>query len=150
MKIREKELIDQRIVDFAKRKVANKKEKITLDIPVDNNIKKILSSVSPVKPTLFKHTINNFDVRHALNRHGKDEIPLTEDDIGLVPDIIKNYDEVKHTKKTLSGNEAIMYKKRYNGNTVYLEEVRNRRKELAFKTMYKVKTPEGANDALPR
>lgn len=81
----------------------------------------------------FDHTIDNYAMQHALNKHKNDRIPLKESDFGLVKDIIKTPDSVEYSSKD---NGAIVYKKQYDNRIVYLEEVRNKRHELAMKTMY--------------
>lgn len=85
----------------------------------------------------FDHTIDTYSVRHAINRHGKDNIPLKPEHILLAPDIIKNPDKIfVSPHKTGQGNIAVVYKKKIGNFFVYVEEVRKSSKELAFKTMY--------------
>ena len=93
--------------------------------------------------TEYNHTIDNNAINHALNRHSSDkekeqgQIPLTEKDIENVNDVIDNYDEIK-TEKNSRGQDIIIYKKRYtDGTTLYVEEVRTGRKELAMASMRK-------------
>ena len=117
-------------------------------------IKKVLSAASnrliadlkdkgvDISPE-HNHTIDNNAINHALNRHSSDkekeqgQIPLTEKDIENVNDVIDNYDEIK-TEKNSRGQDIIIYKKRYtDGTTLYVEEVRTGRKELAMASMRK-------------
>ena len=117
-------------------------------------IKKVLSAASnrliadlkdkgvDISPE-YNHTIDNNAINHALNRHPSDkekeqgQIPLTEKDIENVNDVIDNYDEIK-TEKNSRGQDIIIYKKRYtDGTTLYVEEVRTGRKELAMASMRK-------------
>ncbi len=117
-------------------------------------IKKVLSAASnrliadlkdkgvDISPE-YNHTIDNNAINHALNRHSSDkekeqgQIPLTEKDIENVNDVIDNYDEIK-TEKNSRGQDVIIYKKRYtDGTTLYVEEVRTGRKELAMASMRK-------------
>ena len=117
-------------------------------------IKKVLSAASnrliadlkdkgvDISPE-YNHTIDNNAINHALNRHSSDkekeqgQIPLTEKDIENVNDVIDNYDEIK-TEKNSRGQDIIIYKKRYtDGTTLYVEEVRTGRKELAMASMRK-------------
>ena len=50
---------------------------------------------------------------------------------------MKNFDSIEKGYKTVDGRPSIRYTKRYNGTTYVVEEVRTKRKEMAFKTMWK-------------
>ena len=46
----------------------------------------------------YSHTLDSSAVKHALNRHKNDEVPLTIEHLSLIPDILKNADSKKrHT-----------------------------------------------------
>jgi hypothetical protein len=49
---------------------------------------------------------------------------------------------VEHVGQDPRGNDLIRYRKRDNGVTYYVEEVRNKRGELMAKTMWKTRTRE--------
>lgn len=94
----------------------------------------------------YVHSIENSAVRHNQNRHGdaarearRGQLPITADDYQRIPDILENYTTVEKSPNLNSkGNEVIIYTKEYPDGTVYyLEEQRDRRKSLAFETMYK-------------
>lgn len=110
-----------------------------------------------VDATNFTHEIKGADIRHAWRQHSgnysplrKNEIPLTREDLTLVPDIIKNADSiVPSSYPTRRGMPAAIYKKRYNGFTYYIEEGRVDSKKLGFKTMYKEKTQDLGERAMP-
>ena len=139
--------INLELISLAKEKITNIQKKITLSYKIDKNLILTIKTSTKIEIKDYKHTVSNFEIRHALLKHSKDPLPLTEKDIGLIPDIIKNYDEIKLSKKTRTGLNAIMYIKHYNSFTYYIEEIRTGKRELAFKTMYKNKTP-GTKDAL--
>ena len=97
----------------------------------------------------FTHAIAPQQVWHAVKRHGKDgesfldypnQVPLTRDDIAMLPELIRPENIVRGAKSK-SHTPLVVYKKiTTDGFTLYYEEVRTKRKQLAFKTMYKVKT----------
>lgn len=96
----------------------------------------------------FTHTIAPQQVWHAVKRHGKDgesfleypnQVPVTRDDIAMLPELIRP-ENIVRGEKSRSGSPVIIYKKSTpDGFTLYCEEVRTGKKQLAFKTMYKVK-----------
>jgi AICAR transformylase/IMP cyclohydrolase PurH len=92
----------------------------------------------------FIHQIDNYGLRHAFKRHSKDQLPLTLDDFELIPEIIENYDSIDFGK-TKKGLTSIVYDKQYKNITRIVEEIRKGKRTLAFKTMYKIKTPFGAS-----
>jgi len=90
----------------------------------------------------YVHVVDNNAIRHTLNHHGgsdeseRGQIPLTEEAILLIPDIVLSYDSLI-TSKNRRGQDVILYTKNYEGGiTIYVEEVRTGRKELAMDTMY--------------
>lgn len=93
----------------------------------------------------YKHNVDVCGVRHAFNKHGKPteykrgQIPLDDDDIKAIPEILYNYDEVIFGEKTRKGVDLIKYKKQMPDNTTfYVEEIRTGKKTLTTKTMYKI------------
>ena len=93
----------------------------------------------------YKHDVDVCGVRHAFNKHGKPteykrgQIPLDDDDIKAIPEILYNYDEVIFGEKTRKGVDLIKYKKQMPDNTTfYVEEIRTGKKTLTTKTMYKI------------
>lgn len=96
----------------------------------------------------YKHVIDFSAIRHTLQRHGEqqeknhDQIPVTKEDFEKIPEILETYDEIYKGETSRRGIERIVYRKRYNGTTYYIEEVRNKKKDLALKTMYKKRSGE--------
>lgn len=93
----------------------------------------------------YKHNVDVCGVRHAFNKHGKPteykrgQIPLDDDDIKAIPEILYNYDEVIFGEKTRKGVDLIKYKKQMPDNTTfYVEEIRTGKKTLTTKTIYKI------------
>lgn len=90
----------------------------------------------------YVHVVDNNAIRHTLNHHGgeaevaRGQVPLTEEILLSIPEIVTHYDSLT-TSKNRRGQDVILYSKTYdNGVTVYVEEVRSGRKELAMDTMY--------------
>jgi len=95
----------------------------------------------------FSHVVDDMAIRHAFKEHGtaetelpRGQLPITKDDIAMIPTIIKK-STPEYAGKTDLGLDAIRYEKQMeSGEIVVVEEVRNKRNQLAFTTMYKKKT----------
>ncbi|MHA7109255.1 hypothetical protein ACRTDU_03965 [Sunxiuqinia elliptica] len=96
--------------------------------------KKQASSISQllggIDVSEFQHSIDESGIRHALKHR---EISVS--DILLIPLVISDYDKV------YAGNKphTLVYEKNFVDTVVYIEEVRQGRKKLVLKTMYKKK-----------
>ena len=119
-------------------------------------IKRVISDVSAnlvedlrqrnvIVDVTWKHTLDNSAVCHTIRIHGSDkealrgQLPVTEADLLLIPDIVQNYDIII-IEKNRRGQDVIIYSKEMaDGVTYYVEEVRQGRRELAASTMYKRK-----------
>ncbi|MDR1453771.1 MAG: hypothetical protein LBJ25_07360 [Candidatus Margulisbacteria bacterium] len=94
----------------------------------------------------FEHQITNTDFRHIYLDHGdpKKEIPMgqiaiTNDDLKLIPEITKNYDDVELSKNTSKSDERkiLIYKKKIDHEYYYLETVGGKKNRvLRPKTLY--------------
>lgn len=95
----------------------------------------------------YKHSIDRSEVNHTLNNHSnpkreesRGQIPVTNCDILLVPEIIDYPDNIIHAGKDRIGRETIRFEKMINDvNYVVYTAVLTGRKELAFKTLFKQK-----------
>ncbi len=92
----------------------------------------------------YKHTVDNFFINHAKKNHGNNtaevnrgNIAITEDDIKNIPSIYNHPDYIIFGTKTKTGNKAIVYVKNIGNATVFVEDVRKGKKELAAQTLYK-------------
>lgn len=94
----------------------------------------------------FTHVMDADDMRHAIKNHGvgskeelRGQVPLTEEDFARVPEVLAAYDRVDFRGRAdRPKNIVIGYAKEYpDGSILYVEEVRSRRKHLAFKSMWK-------------
>jgi hypothetical protein len=94
----------------------------------------------------FKHTIDVYAIIHSLKKHGsqqteelRGQIAITKRDFEKVPDVLENYDYIA-INKNKRNQDVIIYQKAYSdGTTLYAEEVRTGREELAMGTLYKMK-----------
>ena len=93
----------------------------------------------------FCHVLDSFAVKHILHRHGgnkeylRGQIPVSIDDLYLIPDIFSNYDSCSPGICN-NGNPAIIYTKDIEDITyTMIEEVRKGHSELATSTLYKRK-----------
>ena len=94
----------------------------------------------------YRHSVSGEGIVHTLKRHGEGnekheaQLPVTEEDIEMIPEIIKSYDNVtRGTEKTSRGQDTIVYTKRVNGHVLIVEEVRDGRGKLMFHSMRKSK-----------
>lgn len=89
------------------------------------------------------HSITSSWIQHILKWHWqlekiwKNEIPVTINDIKLIPSIIKNPDSVKlSTKKSWEWRKVLIYEKKIWDKYYYLENIDNRSWYLSTQTMY--------------
>ena len=93
----------------------------------------------------FSHSVDQSALNHIRKNHGDEatetargQLPVADSDIGKISDIIKNYDGVRFDLLSDSGKPAIAYvKKTDDGVLLYMEEVRNKRHDLAALSMRK-------------
>ena len=131
------------LVELGK-KAGNILQKMVLVPTISERLKTDLSSMGIVLDVPYRHTIDNFAIKHTFNEHASEDeklrgqVPITESDFHLATDVIENYDEIS-IDKNKRGQHIILYKKRYpDGRIIYVEEVRSPKKgELAFVSMRK-------------
>ena len=105
--------------------------------------------VKRAKELNFKHpqdvrrTIGADAVTHVINRHGKDsdlvkksgQKPVTFEDIAKWEEYADNA-SISAVSKDKSGQEVVVSGRQINGYYVIVEEIKKKRNELAFKTMF--------------
>ena len=103
--------------------------------------------------TGYRHTIDNYAVKHTLKQHGnpakeapRGQVAVTREDFDLIPEILSNPDHIEATGKSKIGAETITYSKAFGDTVFYVEEVRTGARELAMKTMFK-RGPAQRSDA---
>ena len=100
----------------------------------------------------YRHTIDNYSVKHIRNEHGdaeqetaRGQIAITDDDIKNIPTVLQNPDYIVYgTKNKLKNDTIVFVKNMEDGTTLYVGEVRKGRKTLAADTLYKM---TGTSDA---
>ncbi|WP_333662716.1 PBECR3 domain-containing polyvalent protein [Acinetobacter sp.] len=105
---------------------------------------KALNSLPDLKG--FSHSIAKSELNHIYKQHGnpkveesRGQLAVLESDISRIPDIIDNFDVViPNAGQNGYGQRQIAYVKKYDDATLlYVEEVRNKRKDLAGLSMRK-------------
>lgn len=91
-----------------------------------------LKSLTDTDLTGYRHSLDRSGIIHALKHNNIDN-----SDILLIPYILKEYDQVKKGNK----KNTIIYEKKIVDMYFYVEEVREGRKKLTIKTLYKKSTP---------
>ncbi|RAL56988.1 hypothetical protein BSK20_01805 [SR1 bacterium human oral taxon HOT-345] len=113
-------------------------------LDVSNNVKTILKKMG-VESEIKGHYLSSNGVQHILKRHGegaKDlkfyEIPVSIEDIKLIPKIISEADEIMPSPKTTGklNRPAIIYKKKMGNKYYYVESVNTKDGKLEPQSMY--------------
>jgi hypothetical protein len=86
----------------------------------------------------FFREFRSNDLRHAIQKHGKDKMPITSDDLKGIPSLLNSYDYMKKGTQDALGIPSVKYiKKISNGKTTYVERINPRKKKASNKTMWK-------------
>lgn len=121
--------------------------------PVDRAESDSIKSATGIDVAGYQHGIDESAVRHALNEHGdeakeasKGQVAITKDDIAKIPEITRaeNIDPAGSRVGNGEDLSSVRYKKRYNGHVYVVEEARDGRNRLAFKTMWKTRSAPDA------
>ncbi len=105
----------------------------------------------------YRRSVDNHALRHIIKSHGdaareatRGQLPVTAEDVGLIPEIVRTPDAVQAAGVDPTGNPLIRYRKQVGDVLFYVEEVRRGRQELAAKTMWKTRaTPLAAPEGGP-
>lgn len=127
----------------------NKKIKI---FKVSDKIAKEIKEKTNINVLNYTHVIDKYSIKHTFKNHSninselkRGLIPITLKDFERIPDVIKNFDEIKYGGKNKVGRDVIIYVKKLNGFIFYIEEIRSlKKKELVMQTMY-VKPKKSSN-----
>ena len=141
----ERSMADQEAVNnFVDEAITNRK--IFKTLPLRKVTEKEVDSIKKLTDTDttgYIHELSNNDLWHGFKEHSnleiesqKGQIPITEQDLKRIPDIINNYDGI--TKgSSVSGRKSVIYNKRVNGYVYYVEVILPGKKVLRSKTMWK-------------
>ena len=137
-----------KIRDLFKLALANKSgNKNFADIgKVSDSVAAKIASASGLDVSGYMHSIDESAIRHIIKEHGDEsietargQVAITEDDIARIPEIISSPDEVLPGGKLADRNESIIFKKKIGDSYVYVQEVRDGRKKLSAKTLWKTR-----------
>lgn len=114
-----------------------------------------IKSVFGIDLSNMEHILTDNDIRHINNSHGEynstEKYPVTADDLKQIPDIVENYDNVYYIKRK-NGKEGIVYQKRHNGVTYYLEQIigdtQLQNKQMIKTSTGTIPTIEGLKEAI--
>lgn len=106
-----------------------------------------LNSAIGIDLTGFVHQLTAGGIRHIFKSHGDEQtekargqLPITKEDILLIPLITRDFDEVALAKEKSEGRRVLIYSKKIGNMYFYYETVGGKKnKTLQPKTMYKRK-----------
>ena len=133
-----------RLLAAAARSSGNENTTLVLGMVTDDALAMLQREGVPVESG-YRHTADMYAVRHALSRHGDEQVeakqgqlPLSDADIAAIPEAIAAPDAWILGAKTPRGQDIVGNLKRLpDGTVLYLEEVRSGRKALAMTSMRK-------------
>lgn len=102
------------------------------------------AAINQIDISNYKYNIDTSGVAHTFDEHGvgkekfKNQIPVTDADIKIIPNIVYDYDDIIFGQIDNKGTPLIEFIKTQNNVEYhYLAEIRTGRKTLTLKTMYK-------------
>ena len=147
-------------------RIANSKDDVINFIEtakkVPNNLKLYFGKVSDKVSSKIKNILgintDNYNislksdtVKHIFKEHGdaekenlRGQLPITDDDILNIANVINNYDDVHSSGISNENKPSITFEKNINGNTVVVTYVSDKHHNLEVQTMYKFKNNKGA------
>ena len=146
-------------------RIANSKDDVINFIEtakkVPNNLKLYFGKVSDKVSSKIKNILgintDNYNislksdtVKHIFKEHGdaekenlRGQLPITDDDILNIANVINNYDDVHSSGTSDENKPSITFEKNINGNTVVVTYVSDKHHNLEVQTMYKFKNNKG-------
>jgi hypothetical protein len=108
--------------------------------------------------TGFPHVVDNSAIRHGFKNHGdakaeqsRGQEAITAEDFARIPEVLASPDSVMLDGETNIGRKAILYKKRFNGHLLVVEEVRTGKGQLALTSIRKTRaTPDAPSEPAPK
>jgi hypothetical protein len=90
----------------------------------------------------YRHTTTSQRIRHIYKRHGnetcRDQVAITESDIELIPDIIKDF-TYSIRNFTYDGKKSVLYAKQGDENTyIYIENISAKRHRKNTATFFNI------------
>lgn len=90
----------------------------------------------------FVHSIDTHALGHAFRRHGPgnehrpNQMPISEDSIAMMLEIISDPDNITSVRSQRSGTKSITHEKRINGHVIFVEQARTTKRTLSLVTHY--------------
>ncbi|WP_281526808.1 hypothetical protein, partial [Campylobacter avium] len=84
----------------------------------------------------IKITLSSDAMRHILNKHSKDDLPVSLNDFKMIDELINNAD-LYALSTSKDGQKALLTGKQINGHFIAIETISTKDNELKIKTMYK-------------
>ncbi len=111
---------------------------------VSDDFTKLASESAGIDLSGYAHYIDGGHVRHIFNRHGDETRPgqesVTREDVESLGEILRSPDSIELVEPTKKGGpRLIRIKKRTNGTTIVIEEIRTGKRRLSVSSMYKTK-----------
>jgi hypothetical protein len=125
---------------------SNKLQKYSLGKLTSQQMKQVKEAIG-IDLKNYIRVIDSFSIKHILKKHGNAEkekkrgqIIVTPNDFQKIREILKKPDAISSKGKSKSGGTTLIeYRKRIVIEYIYIEEKRDRNKEIITKTMYKRK-----------
>lgn len=95
----------------------------------------------------YVRVLDNYSVLHAFKKHGnadaeklRGQLHITEEDFELI-EVIAVPGNIVMTSKNRQGKDTILYQAAIYNIYFYVEEIREKRKQMVLNTIYKRKPP---------
>lgn len=98
----------------------------------------------------YNLSLRSDNIKHILKKHSnkseilRGQIPITEADFQLIPEIITSYDSIKQTGSTTNGKPSITFTKQIGDNYYLVNYVSDKSHNLEVQTMWKQKKKNSA------
>ena len=140
------------LYDFALSREGIKKRAVRFGVVNAEEAQRIEDLTGIKGLTGFKHTVDQSGIRHADKSHGNEStetprgyVPVKKNDFKRIPEIIKSPDSIAYGNKDRRGLDHIVYSKKFeDGVTYYVEEVREGKKVLILKSVWKARPGQRA------
>jgi len=144
----------QRVIDAAKHKSGHAPQKADLGPVAEWVVEAAQKQGFDIRG--YKHTLDGSAVRHILKNHydakaeaKRGQVALTDADLLALPQLVQTADKVIFgSKNTLHKDQIVYLKHMPDGSTLYLEEIRSGRGELAAVSARKYPATIGAESIL--
>ncbi len=113
---------------------------------ITQDVAEKVKQVTGIDVTGWVHGIDEAAIRHIIKEHGdnlveesRGQVAVTPQDISRINEIVQNPDSIEKGDPLPNGNETVIYKKTIEGTSIYVQEMRDGRRKLTAKTLWKVR-----------